>query len=76
MVGSILWILFDDFEAFKFAKKDLDWSRPCLGLFFGDEGKGGSEVKVGDPGSRDGSRSLYGSISLFDLELREALRTC
>ena len=76
MVGSILWILFVDFEAFKFAKKDLDWSRMCFGLFFGDVGKGGSEVKIGDPGSRDGWRSLCASIPLFDLKLGEALRSC
>ena len=54
IVGSNLCILFDDFDAFRFEKKDLDWSRTCFEVVLGDDGKGGSEVNVGDAGSMDG----------------------
>ena len=50
IVVSGLCILKEDFDAFKFEKKDLDGSRPCLGVCPGEVGKGGIEVKVGEVG--------------------------
>ena len=50
IVDSGFWILIEDFEAFRFAKKDLDGSRACLGVTPGELGKGGNDVKVGDMG--------------------------
>lgn len=51
MVFSSLLTLFEDLAALRFAKSDLEWSRPCLGPFLGEDGMGGSEVRAGAPGS-------------------------
>ena len=61
MVASTVWILVEDFEAFKFEKKDLDGSRTCLGVDPGDVGKGGKDVNEGDEGEADScaERSLF-----------------
>jgi len=50
IVLSGLCILNEDFEAFKFEKKDFDGSRACLCVCPGEVGKGGNEVKVGEIG--------------------------
>ena len=57
IVLSGLCILNEDFEAFKFEKKDLEGSRACLGVWPGELGKGGNEVneaEMGDEGDPGG----------------------
>jgi hypothetical protein len=44
------WILMDDLEAFRFAKKDFEGSRACFGRFSDEDGKGGREVMHGEVG--------------------------
>lgn len=48
MVGSMLKILFEDFDAFIFAKKPLDGSREWCDGSFGEDGNGGSDVRLGE----------------------------
>ena len=48
IVGSMLKILFEDFDAFMFAKKPREGSREWRGEFFGEDGNGGSDVRFGE----------------------------
>lgn len=50
----------DDFEAFKLEKKPLEASRVCPGVSFGEDGKGGREVKSGE----FGCASLMGCFAI------------
>ena len=50
IVVSGICIFAEDFEAFRFAKNDLELSRFCFVDDLGDVGKGGSEVNVGEVG--------------------------
>lgn len=48
IVGSILYTLFEDLEAFMFEKKPFDGSRAWFGVAFGEDGNGGSDVRSGE----------------------------
>ena len=65
-MASTAWILVEDFEAFKFEKKDLDGSRTCFGVDPGDVGKGGKDVNDGDEGEAESC--VEGSL-LVDLKV-------
>lgn len=62
IVGSRLSNMFEDFAALRFAKSDLEWSRPCLGPCFGTDGIGGSDVKACAPDSGCSSGSFESSL--------------
>lgn len=48
IVGSMWYILLEDFEAFMFEKKPFEGSRVCFGVSFGEDGNGGSDVRSGE----------------------------
>ena len=62
IVGSRLFTLFEDFAALRFAKSDLEWSRPCLEPFFGEDGMEGSDVIALGSNSRASSNVNESSL--------------
>ena len=48
IVGSMLYTLFEDFEAFMFEKNPFEDSRAWLDVSFGEDGNGGSDVRSGE----------------------------
>ena len=48
IVGSMRNTLFEDFDIFLFEKKLLEGSRAWIGVSFGEDGNGGSDVRSGE----------------------------